>query len=107
MKPKTPIRRPLINGGATLCYPQDRVPYLIVRVTPNTLVVRPISYDGIKPTRYINGFPYFDHLFTFNELQTRVYGKPQRAYLRKDGRYYLGGNLLITHEARYRRDYSD
>lgn len=100
--------------GATLLYPQDRMPYVVVGSTEKTITVVPlpmVSYQtGHKPRGKHNGFPVWDHTYTDDEIEeftTKALIGPKRAYLRKDGRYYLGGTPMSVGKARFYRNYAD
>lgn len=105
------------STGATLLYPQDRLPYVIVGYTEKTIDVVPllmVSYDtGHQPSGKHNGYPVWDHTYTDDEIQRFALEVakqgvwPKRAYLRKDGRHYLGGTPMHVGAARFRRDYAD
>lgn len=113
MSTKTP--QPEIGMGATLCYPDDRYPYVVTSVTKTTIVVEPLvtvsKATGHPPTRMRGPFPIWDHAYSPDEMATLRHpdGRSlrRRAHRRKDGRFYLHGTPLLVGEARYRRDYSD
>lgn len=96
-----------VGDGATLVLPDDRYPYVITGFTKMTVSVRPVNTDNLEPEGKCNGFPVFNHTFTREELAERAYGKDQKAYRRKDGRYYLNGIVLSLYGARYYRNYAD
>lgn len=102
---------PTVGMGATLCYPQDRHPYVIVAVgaTGKTVQVLPLKTEGLKPTGKCNGFPVFDHKIEGDEIGKRMDGMAIRktAHLRKDGRFYLGGTPLAIGSAQYYRNYAE
>lgn len=110
-------KTPVANGPATLLYPDDCYPYLVLSVSPSGsfAVVERLQEvsgkTGHKPEGNHNGFPVWSHYYTTDELQSMRYpeGKreTQKAHRRKDGRYYLGGVVMTFAYARYRRDYSD
>jgi hypothetical protein len=120
---------PVPGMGASIVLPSDRYPYFVVKVSDNKKYIDLVEITdihgnagrdkyGIKPEFYINGFPYYNHYFTsaqvlgeYAEWQKNPadYGKRivERAYLRKNGHYYLKGIPLFMGNAIYRRDYSD
>lgn len=97
------------NDLATLCYPQDKYPLVVIKRTAKTLTLAYISTDGLKPTDFHNGFPVYDHRFTVEEAQELVIKDHTiKAYLTKRGTYQAYGCAPIRlGEARLYRDHSD
>lgn len=109
-----PLRvQPAVGMGATLCYPQDKYPLLITKVTAKTICVRMVHTSGdtapdIKPADRCNGFPVFDYQYSAEELQKAAYGEEIRCYKRQNNRYYTkGGSPIALGFARYYRNYAD
>lgn len=100
---------PAVGMGATLAYPQDRCPYVVVAVGARTVKVLPLRTDGLDPTGQCNGFPVFDYVFSAEQITERVQLNmlPKTAYRRKCGNFYLGGTLLLVGRARYFRNFAD
>ena len=100
--------KPVVGMGATLAYPQDRYGYVITNVSKSckVITVRRLSDDVLQPAHYCNGYPVFDHIFC-GLMDLDCYEGEWKAYLHKDGRYYLGGTLLSIGTARYYRNYAE
>ena len=98
---------PEVGMGATMCYPQDCYPYVVIAVGPNakTLKVLRLRTDGLKPSGQCNGFPVFDEDVPTDRIEGGTL--PAIAYLRKDGRYYVKGTRLSVGRARYSRNWAD
>lgn len=94
--------------GMTLRLAQDSYPYVIVGVMKKFIRIRRVHTDGLEPSHYCNGFPVFFKEFSAEELEQRYLreGAALKAYLHKDGQYYLGGSRLSP-GARYFRNYAD
>lgn len=108
----TEDRQPKPGMGATLCYPSDRYPLLIVAVTAKTITVRRVHTSGdtaprIEPADRCNGFPVFNYDFKEDELAKAAYGEPIRCYMNKHGVYKMGCSPVIVGVARYYRNYAD
>lgn len=98
---------PRFGMGATLCYPTDRRPYVIIHVTKTTVDVLPVSTEGLEPDGKCNGFPVYDHRFDVTNLMDRAEPGAARAFRDKSGRYHLGGIRLAIGYAHYYRNYAD
>lgn len=98
-----------VNDLATMCYPQDKYPLVVVKRTKTTLTLARISTNGLKPDGYHNGFPVYDHRYTVEEAQELVIeGNTIRANLTKRGTYQTSGCIPIRlGEARFYRDHSE
>jgi hypothetical protein len=99
----------IVTGmGATLCYPEDKVPYVVTAIKGNTVIVQSVNSDDLPKSGDCNGFPVFDHTFTAEELEARKV--PQTAVTlrcHKDGRWYnSGGTRFVIGYARYFRNYA-
>jgi hypothetical protein len=91
---------------ATLLYPTDRWPYLIVRRTRTTLTMVRINVDNL-PEGAMN-FPYTDYSFTVEEAVARkMEGEVKAYYSRKSRMFKLHGCPIRLGEARYFRDWTD
>lgn len=92
---------------ATLVYPSDRYPMLIIRRTRATMTCRMANVDGLKPTGMSGGFPVYDHLLTQEQAISRAYGPEFKIYQTKRGWQYKSCAPVWIGEARYYRDCSD
>lgn len=109
---------PVIGEGATIHYPSDKMPYVVVGISATGSKVtleplrEPTPATGHTHAGTHNGFPVIDHEYTADELAA---GSPMRhdtrlttaVYRRKNGRYYDGSLRVTFGGARYYRDYSD
>lgn len=102
--------QPEVGMGATLLYPQDRYPYVITAVTAKTITVQRVetvsTKTGHSPSHYNGPYPVWSHTYTAEELDNLAIDGERRAYLHRDGRYYLGRTPLLVGEAIYHRDFS-
>jgi hypothetical protein len=93
-----------VGMGATLCFPSDRRPYVVVSVGRASLKVQALDTRGIGVTGL--GYGVADH--TLSPEEYRPIGKLERAWKHKDGFYYMHGSCrLCIGEAHYRRDFND
>ena len=109
---------PTVGQGATKCYPTDKYPMRVVKVsvTGHAIWVLPVkSVDmstGHLPDGTCNGFPVWDHTYTEAELDLLTSTHPsyaQKATHRQDGTYRLVGTetqVAVGH-ARLYRNYAD
>lgn len=115
-RPAAPV--PAVGEGATLYYPADRYPYVVVEVsaTGHAIWVKPLSCvdmtTGHEPAGSCNGFPVWDHTYTDDELKTLAveHAEPMKLTRRQDGRYRPVGSSDITvgiGHARYYRNFAD
>lgn len=87
---------PKIGDGATLICWSDRRAYTVIDVKKTYLLV---TRDIVERTdRNFEKGPQ-EYLY-----ETDINARPQRANLRKDGNYYLGGQVL---KVGYRNEYED
>lgn len=110
--------------GATLCYPQDRYPYLIVGATRSgkTINLSSLPTDafkaGFSPAGFHNGFPVWDHTWTEEEMEAFLkdeeepISRPSRKVIKarwstRFQRWTCNGTPIHVGHARYFRDYSD
>lgn len=117
-RPAAPAPAPAVGTGATLYYPQDRYPYVVVEVsrTGNAIWVKPVetvsTKTGHAPAGTCNGFPVWDHTYTDDEVKALVQDgvTPTKLTRRADGRYRPVGSSDVVYglgHARYFRNYAD
>jgi len=109
--PSVPVTRnpPQVGQGATLVYPEDRYPYIIIGVSPSghRITLQEVQAKAVAPADTHNGFPVFDHVYSEAELaQAELLKRTVTATRRRDGSYYVGGSKMEIGQARYYRDYS-
>lgn len=103
---------PVVDGGATMHYPDDRMPYVVVKVSPSgaKVTLAPVRIvdgtTGHRPAGDCNGFPVWDHTYTPEELHAMREEYTVTAHRRKDGRYYSGGTRVTFDGARYYRNHA-
>lgn len=111
---------PRVGMGATLCYPQDRYPYVVAKViSPTHIIIKrlvePSLTTGDQPRTYRGGsFPVWDKVYTEADLADPKYAcDPNDSGLiihkNKKGLWVHGQERtpVILGTARYYRDYSD
>lgn len=93
---------------ATLVYPDDRYPFVVVKRTKTTLTLARINTDGIAPADTCNGFPVYNHRFTVEEAEARITDRIETAHLTKRGTYQINGCAPIRlGAAHYYRNMAD
>lgn len=93
---------------ATLVYPDDRYPLVIIKRTKTTLTLARLNTDGIAPADYCNGFPVYNHRFTVEEAEARITDRTETAHKTKRGTYQLYGYAPVRlGEAHYYRNMAD
>lgn len=105
---------PVVGMGATIVYPQDNYPAVVVRVSKSgktAWLKRLRTVDGTtghEPARYDGPFPIYDHVYTDQERQDLLldHSQEQRVSLRKNGRWAAGETPVRMGEARYYRNFS-
>lgn len=110
----TVLTAPEIGMGASLLYPQDTYGYVVTDTGKGGKWVHLFRLDferlpeaDRKPVRFEGPWPVFAHEFTDAErADLRLRGSDGRAYLRKDGYYYLAGTRIILGKAVYYRNHS-
>lgn len=94
-----------VGDPATLVYPQDNYPYVVVAVSPGgaKITLEALDYSGLAPAYHHGPFPVYDC-----EVETsRRSGRTITAHLGRHG-YAVGGSTPVAiGQARYRRDWSD
>lgn len=103
---------PQYGTPATLVYPQDRYPWVVVggAQSGHYLFVAPVEYHNLpmESSGTHNGFPVNDREYTSEEALANVrYAGARRITRGKDGRYQDHGTPFSVGAARYRRDWSD
>ncbi len=102
---------PVVGMGASLVYPSDIYPYVVVRVVSDKVIdVARLRHDHLKPNGDHNGFPVYSAVIDPADYAIAAGWEksPERARKHKDGRWYLGGSSpLSIGYAKYRRDWSD
>lgn len=101
---------PAVGMGASLIYPSDIYPYVIVRVVSDKAIdVARLDHSSLKPSGDHNGFPVFSSVIDPKDFAVAPgWDKsPDRARKHKDGRWYIHGSPLAIGFAKYRRDWSD
>lgn len=94
-----------VGMGATLCYPQDRWPYVVIGIGKYSLKVQRLDTSGLGVTTPL-GYGIADH--TLKPEEYRPIGEVEHAWKHKDGCYYMGGYIRLTiGKAHYYRDYND
>lgn len=102
------------NIGATLLFPQDRIPYVVIAATKSgksLTAVRLATVDlttGHKPARYDGPFPVWSHFYTDEERRTmRLEGNEVTLrWSEKKQRYTNGGTPFSVGTAQYHRNHS-
>jgi hypothetical protein len=106
---------PVEGTHATIHYPQDSYPAVVVRATKSgktawiKTVVAASSIDSIEPSRYDGPWPVYDHTYTDEEVaEYTLHGAQEtRVFLRKDGHYRTASGALVTFgSAHYYRNFS-
>lgn len=97
---------------ATLVYPQDRYPYVVVggAKSGHYLFVAPVEYRNLpmQSNGTHNGFPVNDRTYSKDEaLANARFAGATRITRGKDGKYSDHGTPFSVGVARYRRDWSD
>ena len=102
----------VVGQGATLLYPQDCYPLLIVRVSDSgksawVVRVKEVSKEtGHEPARFDGPFPVWSHTYTEEELQElKVDMEPFMIRLGKHGWTRKGTPVSVGH-AMFHRNYS-
>ena len=103
---------PMYGTPATLVYPTDRYPYVVVGGAPSGhyLFVAPVDYHkiGVTSSGTHNGFPVNDTSYSSSDaLANANLAGVRRITRRRDGRYTDHGTPYVLGHARYRRDWSD
>ncbi len=97
---------PKVEDLATLHYPSDLYPYVVVAVSPTGSKVKleRIERAATAPARFTNGFPVWD---CDGDPNKRV-GLIDIAHRNAAGKYAVGGSTPVSFgRARYYRDYSE
>lgn len=100
--------QPQVGMGATLVYPNDRYPYVVVAVSPSGKQITVEELETVTPAM-ANTEPSpgeWSYYYTAEDLRNRRTGQKKVAHLRKNGRYYLNDIPLALGTARLRWDYS-
>jgi hypothetical protein len=109
---------PVVGGGATQYYPQDRYGLVVLAVSKGGAKVtlaklcEPSLDTGHSPADWIGGLPVWDHEYTEDELTSMRYQKYEPivyAYRRDTGgrfRYFLNGQPVSFASARYYRNWA-
>lgn len=106
--------KPEIGEGATLHYPSDSYPYVVVSTsatgkTVDVLPVRTVDRTTGHEPAYFNGpWPVWSHTYTPEELQELKREGAQKITVRytKNG-WTAGGSRFTMGKARYHRNYAD
>lgn len=103
-----------VNDGMTLCYPQDKQPYVVTRVSESgkTAWVAPLMIldgrAGREPDDFDGPFPVWNHKYTEKEIltlkesdipETRIHFNKKRGWINKGGMPFSKGAV-------YYRNYS-
>ena len=92
---------PVVGMGATLHFPQDTYPYVIVAVSKSgksATIERLHTVDkstGHEPSRFDGPFSVWDHVYTPEELQAHRYTKEEIERF-EAARVYTGEKFLTT-----------
>lgn len=96
---------PKVGDLATLCYPSDSYPYIVVEVSPTgaKITLEGLEPASDKPARYVRSFPVWD---CPGDPAKRNRG---RITAHRGARGYMvaGSTPLVLGSARYYRDWSD
>lgn len=106
MSSPTSVASPKVGDLATLCYPQDRYPYLVTAVsaTGTKVTLAELERAAEAPARFAGPFPIWD---CDGDPATRT-GRTVIAHRQGNGRYAVAGSTpIIFGQARYYRDHSD
>lgn len=108
-----------VGQGVTLCYPQDRYGYVVVKATAKRATVvalaTPDASKGDEPARFDGPFPVWDKTYSEEELSAALAAYqavgsryPARTIaMHKDGRWWMGGDSPVAiWGANYYRNYS-
>lgn len=102
-----------VGDGMTLCYPQDRYPFVVVRVSDSgkTAWVKPLEIvdlsTGHEPDRFDGNFPVWSHSYTEEERQSMVQEDAPERMVRLTKRGWASkGTPFTAGAARYHRNYS-
>lgn len=108
---------PVVGAGATQHYPQDKLGYVVLGISPIghrvklAALKQPDLTTGHRPTGQSNGLPVWGHEYTPDELaggmRYQRYEPIAYAFRRSDGRYYLGGHRITFDGAYYCRNWAD
>ena len=103
---------PQYGTPATLIYPQDRYPWVVVggAKSGHYLFVAPVEYRDLpmESSGTHNGFPVNDRTYTSEECLAHVrFAGATRITRKRDGKYTDHGTPFALGVARYRRDWSD
>jgi hypothetical protein len=94
-----------VGDPATMHYPSDQYPYVVVAVSASgsKITLEALDYSGLAPAYHAGPFPVFD-----SEVPTdwRT-GRMIVAHLAREGYNYAGSTPISIGYARYRRDHSD
>ena len=91
---------------ATMVYPSDRYPLLIVARTRKVLTVARLDVDNLP--EHVSRWPVVDWILTLEEAVARVTDRLDTAQLHRDGKYWMNGCCPVAFgRARYYRDWSD
>lgn len=98
---------------ATLCYPDDRYPYVVVRRTPTLIDLREVSMDALDTINDIDGdrrggWPVKDRSSREQNLPAAPLGRAITArWSEKKKTWYAAGTTpIVIGYARFLRDYS-
>jgi hypothetical protein len=92
---------------ATIMYPTDRYPLLVIRSTRTKLTMVRLDHYNLAPTDFCNGFPVYDYTFTLEEAIARQTAIFEVAHKTKRG-YMIGSHIPVRlGEARYFRNMAD
>lgn len=112
-----PARRAVVGRGATLHLHTDKMPYVVVSVSPTGayVVLAPLKdiHDVVKlpAAGECNGFPVLDHVYTAEEVAACSYSPNSVGQIKATRRWnggYMNGSCGVTFdEARIFRNYAE
>jgi hypothetical protein len=102
-----------IGDPATLCYPDDRYPYVVTAVTPTTITLERVWVDALDVDNSENGavrggWPLNDKSSTKQYLPRETPGKSIKAHWSEKRKtwYVASTTPVVVGYARYLRDWS-
>lgn len=112
-----PARRAIVGRGATLHLHMDKMPYVVVSVSPTGayVVLAPLKdiHDVMRfpAAGECNGYPVLDHVYTAEEVAACSYSPNSVGQLKATRRWnggYMNGTCGVTFdEARLFRNYAE
>lgn len=105
---------PEVGDGATLCFPQDRYPYVITRVSDSGKTfwakrLKEVNLStGHEPARHEGPWPVWTHVYSDEERQTMVEENTPEIMVRlsKHGYWTSKGLDFALGDAVYHRNFS-